>query len=85
MKYIADVTTLLMQAAEKRYETSKAALHKAQNDPSTPPDQLAQLQSEHMRAAKDYLAIAFKTRFLAHSAPHPDDNLVYDPTGSDIS
>jgi hypothetical protein len=38
-----------------------------------------------MRAAKDYLAIAFKTRFLAHSAPHPDDNLVYDPTGSDIS
>jgi len=85
MKYICEVTSLLMQAAESRYEISKAALHKAQSDPSTPLDQLAQARSEHMRAAKDYLAIAFKTRFLATSTPNPDHKSVYDPTGSDIS
>lgn len=85
MKYISEVTALLIEAAENRYERSKAALQMAQNDPATPADHVAQAQSEHMRAAKDYLAIAFKTRFLQQSAPDRDDNSVYDPTGSDIS
>lgn len=76
MKYVAEVTALLMQSAEKRYEISKGDLDNAQNGASIPPDQLAKAQSEHMRAAKEYLAIAFKTRFLEQSTRHTDENSV---------
>lgn len=76
MKYIAEVTALLIQSAEKRYEASKADLQKAQSDPSTRPDHLALAQSEHMRAAKEYLAIAFKTRFLEQSTRDTGENSV---------
>ena len=61
MKHLNEVCKLLMDEADQRYELTKSKLEGASLKPDA---DIAAIRKEHSRAAKEYLAIAFKTRFL---------------------
>ena len=50
-----------MDEADQRYELTKSKLEAASLKSEA---DIAAIQKEHSRAAKEYLAIAFKTKFL---------------------
>jgi hypothetical protein len=71
MRYIDEVCEVLSQEAEKRYAEARDNLSRLSdgfgNDPSLSAEQINTLEAarkEYLRAAKDYLAIAFKAKFL---------------------
>tara|TARA_Y200000002_G_scaffold324155_1_gene285648 strand:+ start:527 stop:685 length:159 start_codon:yes stop_codon:yes gene_type:complete len=51
-----------MDEADQRYELTKSKLEAASLKSDV---DIAAIQKEHSRAAKEYLAIAFKTKFLS--------------------
>ncbi|MDG1092114.1 MAG: hypothetical protein P8P21_00610 [Paracoccaceae bacterium] len=61
MKHLNEVCKLLMDEADQRYELTKSKLETASLKSDA---DIAAIQKEHSRAAKEYLAIAFKTKFL---------------------
>jgi hypothetical protein len=71
MKYIEEICDVLSQEAEKRYVETRDNLSRLSddfgNDPNLSAEQVNTLEAarkEYLRAAKEYLAIAFKSKFL---------------------
>ena len=71
MKYIDEVCSVLSDEVERRYLRSRDAWQILTDemvaaDEATPEltQQVEQAHKEYIRASKEYLAIAFKTRFL---------------------
>ena len=62
MKHLNEVCKLLMDEADRRYELTKSKLEAASLKSDV---DIAAIQKEHSRAAKEYLTIAFKTKFLS--------------------
>ena len=62
MKHLNEVCKLLMDEADQRYELTKSKLEAASLKSDV---DIAAIQKEHSRAAKEYLAITFKTKFLS--------------------
>ena len=62
MKHLNEVCKLLMDEADQRYELTKSKLEAASLKSDA---DIAAIHKEHLRAAKEYLAIAFKTKFLS--------------------
>jgi hypothetical protein len=71
MKYIEEVCNVLSQEAEKRYVEARDNLSRLSDDFGDNSDlseeqvnTLVAARKEYLRAAKEYLAIAFKAKFL---------------------
>ena len=71
MKYIDEVCAVLTDEAERRYLSSKDVLQNLmeQSASSEAPsaklnEQTDNARKEYIRASKEYLAIAFKSKFL---------------------
>jgi hypothetical protein len=65
MKYLDEVCDLLMDDVELKYVTAKNKLNRLKKQ-VTNQHALENAKKDQARAAKEYLAIAFKTKFLKH-------------------
>ena len=71
MKYVDEVCAVLADDAERRYLSSKDALQSLMEQVSSSEAPSAKLneqtesaRKEYIRASKEYLAVAFKKKFL---------------------
>ena len=71
MKYTEEVCAVLADEAERRYLSSKGALQSLMEQVASSEapysklnEQTENAHKEYLRASKEYLAIAFKKRFL---------------------
>ena len=71
MKYIEEVCAVLADEAERRYLSSKDVLQSLMEQVASSEapsaklnEQIHNAHKEYIRASKDYLAIAFKKKFL---------------------
>lgn len=71
MKYIEEVCAVLADEAERRYLRSKDALQSLMEQAASSEapsaklnEQAGNAHKEYLRASKEYLAIAFKKKFL---------------------
>jgi len=68
MRYIDEVCAALLDDTERKYIKARTHLEQATAASSMPKemnaDQIEAARKEYLRASKEYLAIAFKTKFL---------------------
>ena len=63
MKYIDEVCSVLIDEVERRYLRTRDAFAADEATPELT-QQVEQAHKEYLRASKEYLAIAFKKKFL---------------------
>ena len=68
MRYIDEVCAALLDEIERKYIMARTHLEQLKDADDVPTekhaDQIEAARKEYLRASKDYLAIAFKTKFL---------------------
>ena len=68
MRYIDEVCAALLDETERKYIMARTHLEQVTAASSMPEekraDQIEAARKEYLRASKEYLAIAFKTKFL---------------------
>jgi hypothetical protein len=68
MTYIDEVCAALLDDTEPKYLKARAHLKQVTAESDTPKekhaDQIEAVRKEYLRASKEYLAIAFKSKFL---------------------
>ena len=68
MTYIEEVCAALLDDTERKYIIARIQLEQLKDAGDVPTeehaDQIEAARKEYMRASKEYLAIAFKTKFL---------------------
>lgn len=68
MTYIEEVCAALLDDAERKYIIARIQLEQLKDAGDVPTeehaDQIEAARKEYLRASKEYLAIAFKTKFL---------------------
>ena len=68
MTYIDEVCAALLDDTERKYVTARTHLEQVTATCNIPKeenvDQIEAARKEYLRASKEYLAIAFKTKFL---------------------
>lgn len=68
MRYIDEVCTALLDDTERKYIMARTQLEQLKDAGDIPTekhaDQIEAARKEYLRASKEYLAIAFKTKFL---------------------
>ena len=68
MTYIDEVCTALLDDTERKYIMARTHLEQVTATSTIPKekhtDQLEAARKEYLRSSKEYLAIAFKTKFL---------------------
>ena len=68
MTYIEEVCAALLDDTERKYIIARIQLEQLKDAGDVPTeehaDQIEAARKEYLRASKDYLAIAFKTKFL---------------------
>lgn len=68
MRYIDEVCAALLDDTERKYIMARTQLEQLQDAGVVPTekhaDQIEAARKEYLRASKEYLAIAFKTKFL---------------------
>ena len=68
MTYIAEVCAALLDDTERKYLIARIQLEQLKDAGDVPTeehaDQIEAARKEYLRASKEYLAIAFKTKFL---------------------
>ena len=68
MRYIDEVCAALLDDTERKYIMARTHLEQVTAASSMPQekhaDQIEAARKEYLRASKEYLAIAFKTKFL---------------------
>ncbi len=68
MTYIEEVCAALLDDTERKYIIARIQLEQLKDSGDVPTeehaDQIEAARKEYLRASKEYLAIAFKTKFL---------------------
>ena len=68
MTYIEEVCAALLDETERKYIIARTQLEQLKDSGDVPTeehaDQIEAARKEYLRASKEYLAIAFKTKFL---------------------
>ena len=68
MTYIEEVCAALLDDTERKYIIARTQLEQLKDAGDVPTeehaDQIEAARNEYLRASKEYLAIAFKTKFL---------------------
>jgi hypothetical protein len=68
MTYIEEVCAALLDETERKYIIARTQLEQLKDAGDVPTeehaDQIEAARKEYLRASKEYLAIAFKTKFL---------------------
>ena len=68
MRYIDEVCAALLDDTERKYIMARTQLEQLKDASDIPTeahsDQIEAARKEYLRASKEYLAIAFKTKFL---------------------
>ena len=68
MRYIDEVCAALLDDTERKYIMARTQLEQLKDVGDVPTekhaDQIEAAHKEYLRASKEYLAIAFKTKFL---------------------
>ncbi len=68
MTYIEEVCAALLDDTERKYIIARTQLEQLKDAGDVPTeeraDQIEAARKEYLRASKEYLAIAFKTKFL---------------------
>ena len=68
MRYIDEVCAALLDDTERKYIMARRQLEQITAESSMPKekhaDQIEAARKDYLRASKEYLAIAFKTKFL---------------------
>ena len=68
MRYIDEVCAALLDDTERKYIMARTQLEQVKDADDVPTekhaDQIEAARKEYLRASKEYLAIAFKTKFL---------------------
>lgn len=68
MRYIDEVCAALLDDTERKYIMARTQLEQVKDAGDVPTekhvDQIEAARKEYLRASKEYLAIAFKTKFL---------------------